>query len=105
MFTTVPRLEIPALLELANGAPCMLLVPDVCRGEPATTVACHSNMSRHGRGAFHKSHDCYIAFGCVRCHHWLDSGGANRAVKEEAFQRGMERTWLYLWFERKICVA
>ncbi len=99
------RLELPALTRLANGAPCSLLVPDVCCGRDETTVWCHSNMSRHGRGAFHKSHDCYGALGCVACHHWLDFGKATRAEKEEAFQRGMERTLFWLWSEGKVRVA
>lgn len=99
------RLEIPKLLELANGAPCTLLVPEICTGDVATTVAAHSNMSRHGRGSFLKSHDPFVAFGCSACHYWLDFGKANRADKEEIFIRGMERTWFWLWFEGKIKVA
>ena len=85
------------LLDLARGQPCMMCVPGVCRGDPATTVAAHSNQDRHGKGRSLKAHDCFHAWACYECHTWLDQGRAPREEKQAAFQAGMERTIL-AWF-------
>lgn len=75
----------PALLEMANGRPCLLHIPGVCNGRTDTTVACHSGLSIHGKAGARKADDCYSSFGCAACHSWLDQGPAPRAVKEAAF--------------------
>ena len=91
-----------ALLDLAEGKPCMN-----CGREDGTVVAAHSNRSEHGRGKDHKSHDCFSAWLCWRCHSWYDHGGigkdptgiyqAARGDKDEMFSRAMERTWRSMW--------
>lgn len=93
------------LLNLARGAPCMLQIPDICNGDPATTVACHSNSMRHGHATGLKGHDCYIAFGCSDCHRSIDSGPFSRSDRDYFFDRGRDRTLLWLWENGKIDVC
>jgi len=95
----------PKLTRLASGAPCHLNVDRVCIGGGETTVWCHSNLYRHGKGKSIKAHDCFGATGCYACHAWLDQGKASRDEKEAVFMRGLERTLLWLWREGKIKVA
>lgn len=76
----------PALLEMARGKPCLLQIPGVCQGGTDTTVACHSNLSIHGKAARRKADDEYSAWGCAACHRWLDQGPAHADVKNLAFQ-------------------
>ena len=83
------------ILRSAKGQPCT--VRSVwCNGDPATTVAAHSNQSIHGKGKGIKAHDCYVAYACSGCHRWLDESAASRAEKVEAFNAAMHRTWLLL---------
>jgi hypothetical protein len=77
----------PALLAMARGQRCLLLVPGVCRPDPATTVACHSNQSVHG-----KADDQWHVYGCAPCHRWLDQGSAPAAEKVERF--GAAHRWM-----------
>lgn len=86
-----------ALRDCAKNQPCMLLVPGVCNRDNSTTVWCHSNLSRHGKGERRKAHDCYAALGCFACHTWLDTGKASAAEKEAVFIAGFERTQLHCW--------
>lgn len=62
-----PRYLNPRLLELARGMPCQN-----CGIEDGTVVAAHSNAAKHGHGRGIKSHDCFWAGLCFRCHAWLD---------------------------------
>lgn len=75
----------PRLLALAQGMPCLLLVPACCNHRTDTTVACHSNAGAHGKAKARKADDQYTVWGCSACHAWLDSGPAPRAQKEAAF--------------------
>ena len=93
------------LLDQARGRVCTLAVPGVCCGDPATTVAAHSNLQIHGRGLGLKSHDWACAWACHACHSWLDAGKAAREEKELAFYRGMSRTLAALFSERVLVVA
>lgn len=77
----------PALLDMAKGKPCLLRIPGICRGGTDTTVACHSNMSIHGKAGARKADDQYSVWGCMACHRWLDQGPAPADVKELAFMR------------------
>ncbi|MES2247603.1 MAG: nuclease domain-containing protein [Pseudomonadota bacterium] len=84
----VPKTEPqrnPALLAMARGQSCLLRVPGVCRPDPATTVACHSNQSVHGKAGARKADDQWHVYGCDACHHWLDQGPAPAAEKTERF--------------------
>lgn len=87
---TVAR-RSPALLEMANGRPCLLMVPGVCNFDPATTVACHSNWSTHGKGGSRKADDHYTCWGCSSCHAWLDQGSALELHKQHIFALAMTR--------------
>ncbi len=89
-------------LDFLRDLPCMLRVPGFCT--MTQSVACHSNMQRHGRGFSHKSHDCFAVPGCNECHQWLDIGAAARSVKEDIFMKALERLWVYLWEEEKIAL-
>lgn len=77
--------RMPALLDMANGKPCLLQIPGVCAGGTATTVACHSNKSKHGKGGHRKAEDFFSVFGCWACHQWLDTGKATAEEKDKAF--------------------
>ena len=97
------------ILRLAKDKPCAN-----CNAQDSTVVAAHSNLHEHGRGYAHPSHDCYIAFLCVRCHHWLDHGKGmdptsiykdSREEKAEMFRRAMDRTWRFMWEHELIEVA
>lgn len=92
------------LRDLARGAPCMFKVPGICNNDPETSVWCHSNELRHGKGKAIKAHDCFGAIGCSACHAWHDQGRASRADKIEAFYRAFEGTLLWLWWTGKIAV-
>lgn len=85
-----------AILNAARGEDCTLRVPGVCLNESDTVVACHSNSHEDGHGKGIKSADIYVAFGCARCHAWLDNGHATRDEKRDIFHRGMKATWLRL---------
>lgn len=76
-----------ALLDMADGRPCLLRIPGVCSGDAATTVACHSNLGIHGKAKGRKADDQYSVWGCACCHRWLDQGPATQEQKTEAFMR------------------
>jgi hypothetical protein len=88
-------------LDFLRTLPCMLQVDGVCTGDRNSSVPCHSNQQRHGRGASFKSEDLFAVPGCNECHAWYDSGAANREVRHDTFQFALERLWRYL-FERGI---
>lgn len=75
----------PDLLAMARGRRCFLAVPWACTGDRTTTVACHSNLSIHGKAGARKADDEYSVWGCAACHRWLDQGGADAKVKEAVF--------------------
>jgi len=74
-----------ALLDMASGRHCKLAVPGVCNHDPRPTVACHSNLSIHGKGGARKADDVYAVDGCSACHEWLDRGPAPADAKALAF--------------------
>lgn len=89
-----PKLEPyrdAALLEMARGRPCLLMVPAVCSHRVDTVVAAHSNLAEHGKGLARKADDCYSAWGCACCHVWLDQGKAGAARKESTFMEAHAR--------------
>ena len=81
------------LLDFARGKPCLLTAVNGCLGgyNTSTTVACHSNQSKHGKGLGRKADDCYTVWGCVNCHSWLDQGKAPKAEKVRAFDAALGR--------------
>jgi hypothetical protein len=89
--------ENRTLLDMAKGQRCLLQVPGTCSGDTATTVACHSNWSVHGKAGARKADDQYTVYGCFACHTWLDQGPAPAAEKIERFaaaHRWMVAIWL-----------
>ena len=98
------------LLDLAEGKAC-----SNCGKEDGTVVAAHSNLGVHGRGYAHQAHDCYVAFLCWNCHHWLDAVGVKKDPtgiyeptkqdKEQMFRRAMDKTWLHIWANELAKVA
>ena len=62
----------PQLLAIARGKRCLLRIPGVCTENRETTVACHSNLSIHGKAGARKADDYYSTWGCMACHRWLD---------------------------------
>lgn len=76
----------PHLLAMAKDMPCLLAIAGVCLGHNSqTSVACHSNFSRHGKGGARKADDHYTVWGCMACHRWLDQGPAPIEEKQAAF--------------------
>lgn len=73
------------LLDMARGKPCLFRLPGICNFDPATTVACHSNLGFHGKAGARKADDEYTAWGCFACHSWLDQGKADGVTKELVF--------------------
>lgn len=69
--------------ELCRGQPCYLRIPGICVGGTETTVPCHSNQSRHGKGRGIKAHDKYTVPGCWGCHAAIDQGA--QLSREEKF--------------------
>jgi hypothetical protein len=81
-----PRREIPHLLRMARGMPCLFGIAYLCNRNSETTVAAHSNWAQHGgKGGARKADDCYSAWACSACHTWLDSGPADGEQKKVAF--------------------
>ena len=93
-----------ALLDLAHEAPCFLLLgADGCGAYPS--VPCHSDLLRHDRGSFHKSHDCYAVPGCPACHAIFTRRHLGRDGYEAAWQAAMERYLLWKWENKKVKLA
>ncbi|KDD42579.1 nuclease domain-containing protein [Bordetella bronchiseptica] len=84
----------PGLLALAEGEKCSLRVPRYCQGGTDSTVACHSNRLRDGKGKGIKAHDWAIAFGCSGCHWFIDQSTAPLELKLSYFIPGMRLTRL-----------
>jgi hypothetical protein len=85
---SVPKSEPkrnPALLAMANGRECLLCPAGQCQCTPGSVVACHSNLSIHGKAGARKADDCYSVWGGDVAHRWLDQGGATFLQKEAAF--------------------
>lgn len=72
-----------AMLEACRGQPCYLKIEGVCVGGTDTTVPCHSNQAKHGKGMGIKADDKYTVPGCHACHAELDQG--HLFSKEEKF--------------------
>jgi Asp-tRNA(Asn)/Glu-tRNA(Gln) amidotransferase A subunit family amidase len=97
----------PALLALARGKPCLLNAVEACltSRDTSTTVAAHSNQSKHGKGMGRKADDAYSVWACVHCHTWLDQGKAPKAEKVRAFDAAHARQveeWLKIAINRPI---
>lgn len=88
------------LLDAARGQQCMIQLPGICRNNPETVVAAHSNLYRHGKGRGIKAHDCFVAWACYDCHSELDQGHKfNYEQKQEYWQQGFEKTLLQMFLQ------
>lgn len=86
-----------ALRDMPNGRQCLLQFPDVCNGDPSTTVACHSNWSDHGKGGGRKADDEYTVWGCSACHSLLDQGSHLTADEKRASFEAAHRRQVQEW--------
>lgn len=77
------------ILAAANGQACTVQSP-ACNGNPATVVAAHSDYAEDGKGMGQKADDCFVAFACSGCHHWLHEG--KEGDRYRAWHRGFKRT-------------
>lgn len=91
-----------ALLDMARGRPCLLMVPGCCSHRVDTVVAAHSNWPDHGKAGARKADDCYTVAACHSCHAWLDQGPAPAAQKRAQFMAGHA---LQVWAWRNIAAA
>lgn len=73
----------------ARGEDCTMGSP-WCNHDPQTTVLCHSNESKHGKGKGIKASDVYTFYGCSGCHKWYDEGPGSKENKQEFF-------WVAWW--------
>jgi hypothetical protein len=72
-----------AVLDSARGAPCTARFAGICNHDPATTVWCHLNGHRFGKGGAIKSHDILGFHGCSSCHAYYDVGHGTRPILSE----------------------
>jgi hypothetical protein len=90
----VPKTEAkrnPALLEMAQGRPCLLCPEGRCHCTPGSVVACHSNLGIHGKAGARKADDQYSVWGGDQAHFDLDRSGKDAGEKETAFMRAHMR--------------
>jgi hypothetical protein len=93
MFPKVDVYRNPALLRLARGQNCTLMLHHGGGHDPATVVSAHSNSAIHHKAKSQKASDAYICWACVNCHTVLDQGhNMTRAEKERAFANAMRET-------------
>lgn len=92
-----PRISIPKVLKAARGQECVN-----CGALDGTTVAAHCN-DMEFKGIGRKSHDCLVAYLCVRCHAMTDGtlGSLTKEEKRDLWNRAFKRT-VVLWFQRGI---
>jgi hypothetical protein len=80
-------------LTACRGEICYLRVPGVCCSVDfahESVVDCHSNQSKHGKGAGLKAKHEFTVPGCGACHYWLDFGPAPRETKALLFDAALE---------------
>lgn len=82
------------LRKLARGQMCQIRAPLVCSGNPEETVLCHVRMAGvSGMGI--KASDWFAAWGCARCHDYVDGrliSMDSYATRRLALVEGMVRT-------------
>jgi len=95
MKSSGPRMT--PIRRAARGQDCTLRLPGICNHACDTTVLCHSNYLKDGKGMGLKAPDTAAAFGCSCCHDVLDGRrqrptGVTAADVEAAFYAGVART-------------
>ncbi|KAF1042575.1 MAG: putative nuclease YbcO [Herbaspirillum frisingense] len=81
----------------ARDQECTLRFPLVCNHRTDTTVLCHSNQLKDGKGMGLKAPDTRAAYGCSACHDVLDGraprpNGFTYEAMQEAFEEGVRCT-------------
>lgn len=71
------------------------------------SVPAHSNELKWGRGAYHKSPDCFFAAVCPPAHDFIDGkrGGWTKDEKHSEWLRAYIETQRQLWILGKLKVA
>jgi hypothetical protein len=80
-------------IDACRGEECYLRVPGVCCSlgwAHESVVDCHSNQSKHGKGAGLKAKHEFTVPGCAPCHFWLDRGPAPWEAKVLTFDTALE---------------
>ena len=60
-----------ALRKAARGRPCMVRIPYICNGDPATVVLAHYRLAGYC-GTGYKPDDALGAWSCSACHDVVD---------------------------------
>lgn len=80
----------------AKGEHCQIRLPQICNGNPETTVLAHANGSAAGKGMGMKAPDYLAAYSCSSCHDVVDRRRPvqmmTRDEVEVAFWEGVART-------------
>lgn len=66
------KLKMTKIRASARDQECTLRFPLVCNHRTDTTVLCHSNQLKDGKGMGLKAPDTRAAYGCCACHDVLD---------------------------------
>lgn len=93
--------KMTPIRKAARGQDCTIRLPNVCNGDSATTVLCHSNSLSDGKGMGLKAPDTAAAFGCSTCHAVLDGqlprpAGMTKEDVDDAFRAAIVLTHQYL---------
>jgi hypothetical protein len=83
------------LTDLAHEIPCQAQFKHDCTGRweqengKYLSVPAHSNQQAHGRGSYHKSHDCFFAAVCPPAHDLIDgrTPGMDKETKQAEWDR------------------
>ncbi len=84
------------LRKAARGRPCMVRIPYICNGDPATTVLAHYRLAGcNGMGL--KPDDALGAWCCSACHDAVDGRNTQGYLTREEFRlmhaEGVMRTF------------
>lgn len=84
------------LRQSARGQECLVRIPGICNGDPATVVLAHVG----GAGMGRKQPDILGAFACAACHDEIDRRTRYMSPDDArlAHYEGVMRTQLY-WIE------
>lgn len=74
------RIASQKVIDSARGAPCTARFPGICNHDPETSVWCHLNGGRYGKGMGMKAHDVAGFVGCSSCHEYYDRGHGTKPV-------------------------
>jgi len=90
---------VSKIRQSARGEDCTIRIPGYCNFNPDTTVLCHPNTHRAGKGERLKAEDALAAYGCSDCHDIVDKRrfiDMPEAEIELCFWHGHAETFLKL---------